>query len=81
MTNRQKDTEKPKPSAVLRESDNPIVEEFKEDLLYRPSVSARPAGSAAIDAEKMAHLEELVLDLEQRVAALEERIGALEGRK
>jgi hypothetical protein len=77
MTNQQKDTEKPKPSAVPRESDNPIAEEFKEELLYKPALGVR-SGPAVIDAEKMACLEGLVLDLEQRVSALERRIGALE---
>jgi len=29
--------------AIPRESDNPIMEEFKEDMLHRPTYVARPA--------------------------------------
>jgi len=80
MTSPKREGEKPIPSAVPRESDNPIVEEFKEELLYRPASGTRPIGAAAVDAEKMARLEGLLFDLHQKVEALERRVEILERR-
>jgi len=43
--------------AVPRESDNPIVEEYKEDMLKKPTYSARPSLD---DEERLCRMEALL---------------------
>ncbi|VVB68889.1 Uncharacterised protein [uncultured archaeon] len=56
--------------AVPCESDNPIVEEFKEDMLHRPTYGARPARESE---ERLCRLEGILAELYQKVEALEGR--------
>jgi len=64
--------------AILRESDNPIVEEYKEDMLRKPTYGARPTLDSE---ERLCRLEGLLGELHQKLEALEMRLKALEGRK
>lgn len=64
--------------AVQRESDNPIVEEFKEELLKRPSYGT---ASTLESEERLCRLEGLLADLLRRVDALERQVGVLGGKK
>ncbi len=64
--------------AVQRESDNPIVEEFKEELLKRPSYGTAPVLESE---ERLCSLEGLLAELLGRVEALERQVEALKGRK
>jgi hypothetical protein len=66
-----KDVEK---RSIPRESDNPIVEEYKEDLLRKPASTVR-------DEERLICLEGLVSQLLDRVESLELRIKNLEDRR
>lgn len=65
--------------AVPRESDNPIVEDYKEELLKRPSFGAAPA--AAIDDARLCRMEGLLAEMSEKVEDLERRIKALESGK
>ena len=56
---------------IPRESDNPMVEEYKEDLLRKPL-------SAVRDEERLICLEGQVNDLIDKVDSLERRISVLE---
>ena len=58
---------------ILRDSDNPILEEYKEDLLNRPILIAQ-------DEERIARLEGLLNELMDRTRSLERRMEVLEGR-
>jgi len=60
-----------------RESDNPIVEEFKEELLRRPTFGSR---SHLVDEERLTRLEGLLTEMQERIAALERRLEMLEGK-
>ncbi len=62
-----------------RESDNPIVEEFKEELLRRPSVGSRSIITS--DAQRLARLEGVIADLHEKIKTLEQRIKVLEGKR
>jgi hypothetical protein len=64
--------------AVQRESDNPIVEEFKEELLNRPSYGTAPALESE---ERLCRVEGMLADLLRRIDALERTVDALRGRK
>ncbi|HUI39563.1 MAG TPA: hypothetical protein VLY86_01390 [Methanothrix sp.] len=64
--------------AVQRESDNPIVEEFKEELQKRASYGTAPTLE---NEERMCRLEGLLAELIGRVEALERQVWALKGRK
>jgi hypothetical protein len=59
---------------VPRESDNPMVEEYKEDLLRKPSSTVR-------DEERLICLEDLVSELQGKVDSLERRVQNLEEKK
>ena len=59
---------------VPRESDNPMVEEYKEDLPRKPS-------SAVRDEERLICLEDLVSDLIGKVDSLERRVRTFEEKK
>jgi len=61
--------------AVPRESDNPIVEEYKEDMLKKPTYGARPSLD---DEERLCRMEALLAEICQKVEDLEKRIKALE---
>ncbi len=66
------------PSKVVpRESDNPIVEEYKEDMLRKPTYGTRPTLD---NEERLCGLEGILAELMQKVEALERRIDALERR-
>jgi hypothetical protein len=58
---------------ILRDSDNPILEEYKEDLLTRPILIAQSE-------ERIARLEGLLNELMERTRSLERRLEVLEGR-
>lgn len=58
---------------ILRDSDNPILEEYKEDLLNRPILIAQ-------NEERIARLEGLLNELMDRTRSLERRLEILEGR-
>lgn len=61
-----------------RESDNPILEEYKEEMLRRPTFGAR---STLNNDERLYRMEGLLAELLQKIEVLERRIDALEGRK
>ncbi len=63
--------------AAMRESDNPIVEEYKEEMLHRPGFGAQPNLESE---ERLCHLEGLLAELIEKVESLESRLKALEGR-
>ena len=65
--------------AVPRESDNPIIEDFKEELLKRTTYGAGPV--AAIDESRLCRLEGLLAELCEKVENLERRLKALEGER
>jgi hypothetical protein len=65
------------PKAVPRESDNPIVEEYKEDMLKKPTYGARPSLD---NEERLCHMEALMAEIRQKTEDLEKRIKALEAR-
>jgi len=58
---------------LMRDSDNPILEEYKEDLLNRPITMAQ-------NEERIARLEGLLNELMERTRSLERRVEILEGR-
>lgn len=67
------------PKAVPRESDNPIVEEYKEELLTRPGYGVHPV--AAGEEARLCRMEALLAEMKDKVDNLERRLKALEGRK
>ncbi len=60
---------------VQRESDNPILEEYKEDLSHKPGYGIRPAGS---DEERLLRLEGLLGKVQERLMDLEKRVKTIE---
>ncbi len=77
MANQKRVSDQPK-KAMPRESDDPIAEEYREELLQRPSFSAQSVGRLISDEDKLARMEGLLAELLQRVDALEKRIQVLE---
>ncbi|HOV81951.1 MAG TPA: hypothetical protein PLQ01_04630 [Methanothrix sp.] len=63
---------------TFRESDNPIVEEFKDELLSKSSLGIRPAPD---DDARLRRLEGLLAEVKQKVEELEKRVMAVEGRR
>ena len=64
------------PSKIVpRESDNPILEEYKEDLSHKPGYVVHPSGK---DEQRLALLEETIGEMQKRLAGLEKRIKILE---
>lgn len=63
---------------VPRDSDNPIIEEYKEDLLNKPGYGIHPA---AADEARLSRLEGLLAEMQGRLQDLEKRIKAIEARK
>jgi hypothetical protein len=59
---------------IPRESDNPIVEEYKEDLMRKPLSTVR-------DEERLICLEGLVSELHGKVDSLEQRVRTLEEKR
>lgn len=59
---------------IPRDSDNPMVEEYKEDLLRKPSSTVR-------DEERLICLEGLVNELVEKVDSLERRVRTLEEKR
>ncbi len=74
-----KKSEELTPSGVIpRESDNPIVEEFKEDLLKKPAYGVH---SLALENEtRFCKVEDLLKNLDQKIDLLEKRIELLENK-
>ncbi|HPW72472.1 MAG: hypothetical protein IPI63_06245 [Methanothrix sp.] len=58
---------------IMRDSDNPILEEYKEDLLTRPIPVPR-------DEERIVRLEGLLNELMEKIRSLERRVEILEKR-
>lgn len=77
MANKRKETKSPG-SVAPRESDDPMAEEFREDILQRPSFSAQSVGRLIGDEDRLARMEGLVAELLQRIETLERRIQVLE---
>lgn len=63
---------------VPRESDNPIIEEYKEDLLNKPGYGIHPA---ADDEARLCRLEGFLAEMQKRLQDMEKRIKAIEARK
>jgi hypothetical protein len=63
---------------VPRDSDNPIIEEYKEDLLNKPSYSIRPA---ADDEARLCRLEGILAEMQEKLDDLDKRIKAIESLK
>lgn len=61
-----------------RDSDNPIIEEYKEELLRKPTYSPRSVSQILSDEERMSHLEKLLTEINWRIDNLEKRIENLE---
>lgn len=62
-----------------RESDDPIAEEFREDLLQKPSFASQSASRLTSDEDRLARMEGMLAELLQRVDTLEMRVQILEG--
>lgn len=76
MTNK---AENPTASKKMsRESDNPIVEEFKDDLLKKPGYGIHPGRD---DDARLSRLEKISLEMQEKLQDLDKRIRALEGNK
>ncbi len=67
------------PKAVPRESDNPIVEEYKEELLTRPAYGIHPVATG--EEARLCRMEGLLAEMKDKVDNLERRLKALEVRK
>lgn len=78
MTNQKNDMNKHRPISP-RESDDPIAEEFREDLLQKPSFASQSANRLIIDEDKLARMEGMLAELLQRTDTLERRVQTLEG--
>jgi len=63
---------------VSRDSDNPIVEEYKEELLNRPSYGIHPA---ADDEVRLCRLEGILAEMQDKLEDLEKRIKTIESGK
>jgi hypothetical protein len=63
---------------VPRESDNPIVEEYKDDLLNRPGYGAHPGAS---DEVWRYRLEGIISVMQEKLLNLEKRIQEIEAKK
>jgi hypothetical protein len=63
---------------VPRESDNPIVEEYKDDLRSKPGYGVRPGGD---DEVRLSRLEGLLGDMQEKLQDLDRRIKAIEVKK
>jgi hypothetical protein len=75
-SNRNKNAGEPRPSP--RESDNPIVEEYKEELLRKSTYSPHSVSQLLSEEERLAHLEDMLSDIKCRIDDIERRINDLE---
>ncbi len=55
MSNQRKETNPPRPISP-RESDDPIAEEFREDLLQKPSFSSQSVNRLISDEDRLARV-------------------------
>jgi hypothetical protein len=78
MARRQDEVDQPR-RLEQREWDNPVMEDFKEELLRRPSVG--PRSIITSDAQRLARLECVIADLDERITTLEQRIKVLEEKR
>jgi polyhydroxyalkanoate synthesis regulator phasin len=69
---------KTKSTAAPRESDDPIAEEFREELLQKPSFSARSVGRLISDEDRLSRTEGRLTEMQQRIDLLEKRVHVLE---
>jgi hypothetical protein len=74
----KKSEETAQPKKVARESDNPIIEEYKEDLLNKPGYAVHPA---ADDEARLCRLEGQIAEVQEKLDDLEKRIRAIESGK
>ena len=74
----KKSEETAQPKKVARESDNPIVEEYKEDLLNKPGYTVHPA---ADDEVRLCRLEGQIAEVQEKLEDLEKRIRAIEAKQ
>ncbi len=77
MTN-QKNNVNQHRSISPRESDDPIAEEFREDLLQKPSFASQSVSRLTSDESKLARMEGMLAELLQRTDDLEKRVTILE---
>jgi hypothetical protein len=63
---------------VPRDSDNPIVEEYKDDLLSKSGYGIHPGGE---DEVRLSRLEGLLEQMQEKLQDLDRRIKAIEGKK
>lgn len=63
---------------VPRESDNPIVEEYREDLLNRPGYGTHPGAG---DDVRLSRLEGIIGEMQEKLQSLERRIREMEAKK
>jgi len=59
--------------AVPRESNNPIVEDYREELLKRTTYRAGPV--AAVDESRLSRLKDLLAELCEKVENLDRRLN------
>ena len=78
MANQKRETNLPRPNSP-RESDDPIAEEFREDLLQKPSFVSQSTSRLIRDEDRLARMEGMLAELLQRTDALEKRVQILEG--
>jgi len=78
MSNQRKEPNPPRPTSP-RESDDPIAEEFREDLLQKPSFAAKSVNRLISDEDRLARMEGLLAELAQKMDVLEKRVQILEG--
>lgn len=72
----EKDLNQQRPAP--RESDNPIVEEYKEELLRKSTYSPHTVSQILSEEERMVHLENMLSDVKCMIDNIEKRIEALE---
>lgn len=66
------------PGKIQRDSDNPIVEEYKDDLRSLPGYGARPGGA---DDARLRSLEARIEQIQKSIRDLSERLSALEAKR
>lgn len=62
-----------------RETDDPIAEEYREDLLQKPSFASQSSRRLTSDEDKLARIEGMQAEMLERLDALERRVQILEG--
>lgn len=63
---------------VPRESDNPIVEEYRDDLLKRPGYGSHPDTG---DEARLSRLEGIIGELQEKLQSLDRRVREIEEKK